>query len=540
MAETGRGVHGLRDSHSARECCAALVLEIFLLAAFSLYITIRGYGQLSGDSSIYFTFLKNFFHLPYSYADGVVSYGATSLLYVPIYSLIYHLFGTYWLLGLKLFSAGLLAGAVWLLNRAAGGNACTLPVGLAVILRCDDIVVYTVQCYETGLVFFSLAGLLYLLSVGRRRAAIFVSGLLYLVRPELAAVSVVVDLYLLAREKESRKLVFRWILLSFIPAAVIVSYMAVATGSLLPSSVTGRAITALETSLPWVQRLHAATDIILRTWGKFIWFTAFSCALFIVCRKRLPMTVLLLLLGILLPHLAVPTPRYALRYLSPLAVFFVLAVCYLLAEAMRALSPGLQSWPWLRYSIPFIFSLILLLSSVRYFHGALIPSYGTSERLDILMGRDLAEVMAGAADPSRPALAYEIQAQYYVKNRLYSLDAIVGDELTDFLLRKEPLSTVIRRENIGYLITMNSFNYRSIYDDTELETIYTFDQSAEVGDMIEIDGLSYRKIAQNPAATQDYPYDPLNNGDGSVNVFTADDPYWPNSHLFWNAVYSID
>jgi len=62
----------------------------------------------------------------------------------------------------------------------------------------------------------------------------------------------------------------------------------------------------------------------------------------------------------------------------------------------------------------------------------------------------------------------------------------VGDELTDFLLRKEPLSTVIRRENIGYLITMNSFNYRSIYDDTELETIYTFDQSAEVGDMIEI------------------------------------------------------
>lgn len=204
------------------------------------------------------------------------------------------------------------------------------------------------------------------------------------------------------------------------------------------------------------------------------------------------------------------------------------------------LSPGLQSWPRLRYSIPFIVSLILLLFSVRYFHGALIPSYGTSERLDILMGRDLAEVMAGAADSSRPALAYEIQAQYYVENRLYSLDAIVGDELTDFLLRKEPLSAVIRRENIGFLITMNSFNYRSIYDDTELETIYTFDQSAEVGDMIEIDGLSYRKIAQNPAATQDYPYDPLNNGDGSVNVFTADDPYWPNSHLFWNAVYSID
>jgi len=150
-----------------------------------------------------------------------------------------------------------------------------------------------------------------------------------------------------------------------------------------------------------VQRLHAATDIILRTWGKFIWFTAFSCALFIVCRKRLPMTVLLLLLGILLPHLAVPTPRYALRYLSPLAVFFVLAVCYLLAEAMRALSPGLQSWPWLRYSIPFIFSLILLLSSVRYFHGALIPSYGTSERLDILMGRDLDALRCRSCDGGR-------------------------------------------------------------------------------------------------------------------------------------------
>lgn len=542
MAEMGQSVQPCTATPTVSKTArsAALIFEVFLLAVFSIYITVRGYGQLSGDSSIYFTFLKNFFHLPYSYADGVVSYGATSLLYVPIYSFIYHLFGPYWLLGIKFFSSALLAGAVWLLNRAVGGNAYTLPVGLAVILRCDDIVIYTVQCYDTGLTFCMLALLFYLLSVGRCKAAVFVSGLLYLARPELAAVTVILDIYLLIRERERRKLVFRWILLSLIPAVIIVSYMAVATGSLLPSSVTGRAITALETGHSYTQDLHSAIDIIRRVWGKFIWLSVVSCVLFVIRKKKFPMTIILVLLGVLLPHLAVPSPHYTLRYLSLLVAFFILAACYLLVEAMQILSLGLRSWPWMRHLLPLVCSLFFCFFSIRYFNEAMVPRYGTSDRLAVLMGKDLAEVMEGMTDPQRPALAYEIQAQYYVKNRLYSLDAVVGDELTDFLLRKESLSSVIRREGIGYLITMNSFNYRSIYNDTELETIYTFDQSAKVGDIIEIDGLTYRKIAQNPAVTQDIPYSPLNNGDETVDVFVENDPYWPTSHRFWNAVYAID
>ena len=52
------------------------------------------WNSQSGDASIYFTFIKNFFIKPFSFFPGDVSFGATSPLVVIFFAPIYSIFGS--------------------------------------------------------------------------------------------------------------------------------------------------------------------------------------------------------------------------------------------------------------------------------------------------------------------------------------------------------------------------------------------------------------------------------------------------------------
>ena len=226
-----------------------IYIQIAISVAALVFILFELSICLSGDAAIYFPFFKNFFQMPFSYFEGKVTYGATSVLWTCMGAAIYALFKAYWLIAIRIFNICLIEIAVAIINRTLKGNMVTYGLGLFTVLYSWRVVSFAVEGFEIGLMLFSIALLFYFSVNNKVTAAIGISGLLYLVRPELFILTIIFDVYSLWVHKIN---FLKWIKLCFISGISLIAYicyMGYRTGPLIPSSVSGRFIQSMEENM---------------------------------------------------------------------------------------------------------------------------------------------------------------------------------------------------------------------------------------------------------------------------------------------------
>ena len=119
--------HGVRPSRNAEpEPPADRRLELGIGAVFAVLGMIVFRHHISGDASIYFTFIRNFVHVPYSFQPEAVSFGATSPLHVLLHAPVAALLGESFIPFSRMLNFVVLAGGVVALGRALGGTRSAL------------------------------------------------------------------------------------------------------------------------------------------------------------------------------------------------------------------------------------------------------------------------------------------------------------------------------------------------------------------------------------------------------------------------------
>lgn len=519
---------------------------VVLLILSPLLLTF--FHNVSGDAAVYFIFIRNFFTLPFSYQPDTVSFGATSPLHVILYAPIYQLFGSSWLAVSKTINFLLVVSGVVFINRAINGNTLALALLSGLTLLNATLLIAAFQLYESSLAFFAMALLYYFIKREKYPSAIFLSGLLYLIRPELALLTIIADIYILRKSTDPKRLLV-FALLSFLPAIVYHLYMFAYTGQYLPSSVYARMITASEKHVSWPVKLGLSLKSIANPLG-LIYFIGFVSVVSLIVRKKLReyRVEMLLVLPLALLYLAFPPGDYMARYLLPvtpaLSVLVLAAIHPLLNkwlrknDSYRPIAVGINP-PQYRYVL---IGLGVLCATVHTVYAVMLylhPRYD----YDTLFMKDMAQSLNTITDKNDKVLIYEIQGQYYLNAFCYSLDGIVGNQLLDVLTRKESFAHFIQRNNVGYIVTMNSFNYRSLYDETLLEKLYEHDLSSKLRDSVEIDGVVFQKILTNPVFSDSTYYElkpiPNLNTGTSTRVYGAWNSLWKGHPPMWNSVYKI-
>ncbi len=489
-----------------------LIILILAPLMFTLY------HSMTGDAAIYFTFFKNFFDLPFSYQPNTVSFGATSPLHVVVFAPIHAIFGVYWLPVAKTINFIFVVTGVMLLNRAIKGNVLTAIVLSCLTLLNKPLLTATFQLYETGLAFFTISLIYFLIKQERPYAAVIAAGFLYLIRPELTLVTLAVDAYILMKS-EHRDIVFAAVLISAIPAVSYHLYMFLHTGGFVPSSVYARMITSMEKTGSWLDRFVLSIKSVARPSG-VVYLAGFFAVLSVRKLWRYPIE-LLLITPVVLLYMIYPPGHYTQRYLLPITPILAVVVLFAVNRFNRR---------WLLIgSIP-----IMLAAHVAY--AQIPPRYD----YDTLLLKDLSEKLNVIASDTDRVLIYEIQAQYHLKQFCYSLDGIVGSQLFPALTSCETFAHFIA-DNIQYVVTMDSYAYRKIYDNTLIESLYIHDLSNDVGDTVVIDGLRFEKILTNPVFSHHFktvPWSDLNVGD-SLRVYADDNPLWAGHYPLWNSVYKV-
>lgn len=512
----------------------------FVICALGLWLTWNLYqattGIMQGDSGIYFTFCKNFFKKPFSYSDGIVSYGATSPLFCTFLSLIYHLVPGKWFLVMKLFSIMLMVASAVIANFIVRGNAITFLGITAGLCACKSYIFYSSGIFETGLICFAIALLILLLMQGRFVAAIYLSGILYLIRPELALVTAGVDLLILFFELNKKKY-FVHMVLSAIPLLGYTVYMTLQTGRVLPSSVSGRILTANGISDSFVHKWLQCIDNMWREYKSILkWILLFAVICFfmqiVLQWKKKYIYILVIMLLVFLPHMIVPSPNYVIRYTIGAVPILMICLGYFI-ELVKKHGGMLQK------TAIAVACIAMLISNLQGFKDVYSSTY-SQKKFDILFGKDLQEGLEQAGVSKGTILLYEIQHQYFLDQfRCISMDAIVGSQMLDYLEGRERLSAVVRRENIDYIVCHQSALTRLEFKDTEIQELYRRGMEIDVGQTIEIDGIIYKKILENSAPTKPYQL-------SNVTYIPPDDLWvygsgepWEGGTLFWQTVYEV-
>jgi hypothetical protein len=519
-----------------------VVTCVLLLPAFLLFRT-----SISGDASIYFTFIKNLASLPFSFQPQTVNFGATSPIHVLLHAPAYMAFGNNWLPVSKAINFMLIVVGIVLLNRAVVGNYSTLILISALTLMAKPLLVATGQLYESGLAFLSVSLVYYLLKRRHFWQAVLVAGSLYLIRPELLVVTVAVDAYLFITSKKRLRCACV-IMLSLTPTLAYHAYMFFHTGQLIPSSVLARTIRALEEPATWVERSKGSLSQLAGLSGLTYLVGTIALMALSARRVRLPIEEILLFLPLLLVFVAVPPHGYLARYLLPITPIAVVSSAMLGEWLWRSFPSVLKraigrraeiTDQRIRRSLALFAIMIAVMIYLRYLPEASNRRYD----YDTLLLKDLPEQLNAIAGPQQKVVIYEIQAQYYLSAFCISLDCTVGNSMLAVYRGHETFADFVEREAVNYVVTMNSFNYRRAFDNTLLEELYVHDLSSNIGDVFTSGRLSFRKILTNrafsdPNSFKLRPWDNLNVGD-ELRVYGESAPLWINHHPLWNSVYEV-
>ncbi len=499
---------------------------IIILAAVVCYSP-----TIYGDSAIYFTYLKNFLHLPFMYQPGTVSFGATSPLFVVLLAPVHALGGSAWMAVAKSVSLAFLLLGAWLVIRSAANTPSERLASWAIICLNAPLWFATSALFETGLVVLAFG----ICTESYRRNSLTVlvllAGLFHLIRPELILIGMALQVFVWHRHRYSLRMTAT-IVLSYLPVAVYYAYMFANTGSLMPSSVAGRAITALENQTGWVRSTIITYQHLFLQPINIVYGILFFCAGVCVVRSSTRTKVkglLALTLVFLFPFLVSPPLDYAARYFLP-ASFLLLPV---FLETLRTMTSERVR--------TFAVTTITVLSL-----GMSAAAYPVARRydMDTLLLRDLPAVLTKSGVPENDTiLMYEVQSQYHLMQHVISADGIVGNQFFPFLVSKESFADAIRRNHISHIVTMNSFSYRPIYRTTPLAALYRHDLESTVGDSLVLGPITVSKVATNPFfadsslyAMKDMPN--LNVGT-ALRVYNEKTPAWKGHHPLWNSVYKI-
>ena len=535
-----------------RDACAAFLI---LMPPFLLC-----WHSITGDGCIYFTFIKNFFAVPFSYQPNTVSFGATSPLHVVIHGIVYQLFGeSHWLQASKVVNYLLIVGGVVFLQRSINTNMRTLLIVAVVTTLNVELFNSSAALYETSLAFFAMSLLYYLLKNQSFEQAVLLSGALYLVRPELVLITVIVDTYVLVTYSTRKTLshIVRLISLSMVPVIVYHAYLFIYTQELLPSSIYGKQIRAAEEGLSWMERIM---DSIKALGGKdrltyfgtmtkeIIYFLGILTVGVIAFQKRLGdhKEELMLLIPIVVFYTALPPPHGEItRYLlsatpAMIAIIAVTVLRYLTKFQALCASTGLGLKSFFaNLAYVSLIPLTLAITSPAYVYKYSHPRYD----YDTMLQLDLAEKLNAITDEKDKILIYEIQGQYYLRAACYSLDGLVGGQLRDVLMGMESFENYISRNNIKFIVTMNGLDYRKVFKNTLLVDLYVHDLSSDVGDSVRIRGITFKKVFTNQVFSnprlfkpKKHPY--LNVGK-FLRVYGDWNGLWEGYHPVWNSVYAV-
>ena len=531
------------DRFPGRYVSAGLYLFSFLLFVFAAY---RIRNSVSGDASIYFTYFKNFLDLPFSYQTGVVSHGSSSPLHVVVFGMVYALFGDYWLNAAKIINFGFVFIAMIVLQRGLRLPVVLFPVLVSLVASFSVLMASTAELFEIGLVVLSISILYVLLKQDRRMEAVVVAGLLHLVRPELILITFAVYALYLFKYKEIRLL--KVMLLMGLIDFGYYGYMALNGAGWLPSSVVGRALKASEDQLSWVENFSQSAKILLANLYNpyLVCLTAFFVYVGLMIRRgRFPLYEVLIVVPILGLYMMFPPGVYTPRYLIPAVPIISFLSVWLIGQACLKLEDriqhqfnfmerikGLGGWKGV---LSAAFALVWVFLYAPWNFGF----YRITQEEVLLPG--LAKVINQMAQPEDKVLVYEIQSQFYMKAQAIGM-TVIGKHALDFLQEKESFEDLIKRKHIQYVVTMNSFNYRRIYDKTALVDLYAHDISNPVGTLLEVNGITYTKIATNPDFADPKRYQirtlaPMNH-DSQLRYY-GPSSHRAGTHITWNSIYRV-
>jgi hypothetical protein len=437
--------------------------------------------------------------------------------------------------------------SIILLNEALKGNLTTVFCISAVFFLSPDIIIFISQLYEIPFILLFLALIFYLFMKNKYIMAVYVGGLLYLIRPELLILSAIIFFLFLYKTKDRINAV-KHLFLSLLPCIIYTLYMFANTGDFIPSSVSGRMLTAGEAT--YRDNFIGSFIIFTSRYNILLFFSAGSLVFIFIKNKKIFMASMLIAISTLLPYLIFPpAPGYILRYTAGILVFYMISCGFMANVVVNSGKIKIFSnVKACNCAALAVFFCAFSIFCAYYSYWRL--EHHRKQDFSMLLGEDLA-VFMNSLDNNKEdkILLYEIQMQYFLNNQCISLDGIVGSEIRNFLLRKETLRSLLINSKVKFIITMNSFNYRAIFADTPLVDLYNHDLSSSIGDEIVIDGLIFRKITTNPLFSEQGFYDKAeevvlmrktyNNGDNFLRLIAKDQNKWPNSHPFWNSVYEI-
>ncbi len=453
----------------------------------------------------------------------------------------------YWITIAKVFNLSLIYISVLIINRNVKGNYLTIAIISLLATSLTGLFESSAKLFETSLAFSSIILLYHFLTRKRFAKSLILSGSLYLVRPELIVITVSANVYIFYTLIKSKIHLKRYLMIlatSFIPLVIYHSYMFIHTKRLYSSSNFGRYLTSIESGESWIVLLINSLKQISFGYGGLIYTVSVLILSLIILKSNLPKykLELFLIVPILLIFLINPPGMYIGRYLLPVSGLLIIIIIRFLIDNFN-MSLFQQKKKQLVLAIFSILNIIFINTTVN----ANSELNGTKRYdRDLLMLKDLAFKLNNISDSKDSILIYEVQSQYYLKARCVSLDGILGHQMHPFLTRNSTLEEIIEQDkSIKYIVTMNSFNYRKIFNNTLLVDLYLHDLNNSVGATYETKDFAYSKIITNPAFDQpslhdNIKWDNLNSGKHLRLYNSEASQSWKSAHPFWNSVYKIN
>lgn len=505
----------------------------FLLLFFFLY---SHKTRVHGDSSIYFTFIRDFFPVPFTFGYQVKQ-GATSPLWVILNAIPYRFLKfEQWLAFATILNKILIFLAV-ILNVLLCVNdidkseqrAKTIIVYLVVLLYLStySLFISSTQLYETSLTIFIIALSLFLLKVNRIKMGIFFSGLSILTRPELVLFFLVV-IYIVSDNWKS----FSKNFLSGISSpAIVYGYLFIMTGHLIPTSLQGRFIRSLENkdTSYWEKLLVTINDLLKNAPDLLIAMCLFLILLIPFCfflktRDKTDKILFWNSILFIFLYLMFPPMSYAQRYLLIMVPLLFPWLAIRLSLYLKNLIP-----------VAILLITTLFFPVISHFQWVCPDNYRFS--FDRILGEDFSKVIQSLdIKEQERILIYEIQFQFSTRAHLISSDGIVGGEIFPYLLNKENFERFIEQHNVKYIVTSNSYKYRDIYKNTLLYQLFEFDLNHPVNSKYETQNLVFSKITENPVR-QNPELFRIKEG---MLVYAPTDTLWKHHSLLWNAIYKVE
>ena len=437
------------------------------------------YGSFSPDAAIYFTFFKNFFGQPFSYAPGTVSFGATSPLHVLLFAPVHALFGDYWMHAAKVLNLLLVAFGMVLLNRTLRGGTKTILLIALLVTVSTALLAATAQLFETGLAFLFVAWLYHDLENRRYERAMLLSGALYLVRPELLVVGGAAIAYIIVQTKAERRYIVYAGASLVLPLFYHV-YMFSAGGTLLPASLFTPIITYIQDPTSWIERLGLTLAAFWSAPG-LIYLAAAIVFLFLLTDGALSRywRELFLALPLVLLYFIFPPKEQIIRYLVPILPPLLAMIARYVQQELKA-----------QYTVR------ILVVSLFLAFGFGTATVARQPRLDedLLLLRDLSPELNALAGPGDRVLLGEVQGQYYLDAPCISLTAAVGGDMLDVLLRRTSLKEFLAARDVKYIVTSNVADAAAGAERSLLNELSRHDRQSITGDTVEIDGVRFCKV----------------------------------------------